>query len=904
MQEKKLICVLVALVVVYAVSALPVDPLGGYDSAPSRSLIESPTLPQTEDIDPILPLLAAVGAVYVLSSLNTVSRPIPQTRLTKEEYLSYLNSEASSGEEIVYVQNPEGEWLPKKASSLKKYFEILDSAEKRLSDLRARLPSSKRHMLRLRMRSETSWETIEAEKRYYMLLNEIKKQENAVNMLKSWSGDLSSFEEVDKGCIKYQNRTYYHYKGIFRGATASEIYSRLKKKALAAEETFRSRLNRIYSSLWASIKSGQTAVDSVLASIQEEYNSLKSSLSSIWKEYLTEQAGRNGEWKRTGKKLADEYIASIGRDAKETLKQYIEKINEFAYDKLTPESVKEEHKILQQKAIEREKLKMRETKRRWSLQLRERAWRASHNLIKEYRDKYNTKIFLEFKKKIDAWYEKAVDSANKMKWQRTLAKAEKRFNEIDDYIKANYKLYDALTHQKAVAKVTEEYNKSINGDKNKQKKKTTKTNKVDSFKQQPKNSVPNLLDPNAPVCSLPIFKPIYRPSIPDTSTSCFIGVDEAKKPVGSDLIRDILGLPSGIWNFATEPIDVGDNIISDISRVLGSNPLTNAALDFFVGIKVHGDGKVTTTRLDMALDLLFIVAPVLRATSWGAKATAFIGRTAVGAIERVLSYKVAAKVGKATALVDDVLKYLISKTSEAKYALEYIKSAFSSIKRLTGLGDDAIRLHLSNLIKLTDDVRGVLSSTHGKIVSQLTDLQANVRKIEQFLETLIKPHGLDEIIGKLDKATSLDKYLAELGKSKNIDLLYGGKNASYTREGIAGLINALINEPFYALMHAANIVVAKIPKPIRSSVSDLLSTFGLSKAEQEKLLSVLKGFDNAGSVRSALNGGEATDAAVSLIEEADETYSDIVGTQNSTLTNFGDLLSQANNTITLDGGSV
>jgi DNA-binding transcriptional ArsR family regulator len=840
MRKTQTIGLMAIVILACAVAAIPIDPNPGtggsvpLPAAPPEML--SPQEPAQETQSALLPLaglLAAVGALYALSVSKTQQEAAPDE------------------------------------ASLARYQSMMDATKKKLADLESRVVGCRNRLIWARQRSSTSWEARNAASLYDKLLSDIKETKGSLSTLDSWGADLKSLEFRSDSSIRFRGQTYYYSSGLVRKITADEAYRRFGKAAEAAYNEFCSSMQAMYAYLQNNIAAqGSDLVDAVLEALDSAQKAFMQKLKDLREEYLTDQGSLQGQWKIYLGKLNDNYFRPFCDESKDLLEKLTTKTEETAYEVLTPLSVKLEIERQEREALKDEKERMHDRKRRWSMQLRDRVKRASKQVLKDFSRLYDPTVFSSLKTKVDLWRNTALDDARRMKWQRTLAKAEARCQEIDVRITGGRTDFLALAHQKTVAAVTAAFYAPKAEAAAPKKTKTSGTRVVKAKKRSPAVTVTE-----APKTVLESVEQS------ETSWTYYPGVTTTTPTTTASK-------PFDLWTWLTEEQDRSGALGSDIFRTIGGNILGRGALDLLLGVYVKDDGSVTTTRLDTILNITVVAGPILRTTALGAKLCTWVSKTFVGAAKAAVAFKASEKLGKLASITEKTSASLLKIASKVKSLISSAKIKAATASKYLRL-PTALTGKLDDILKLTESVTKLIGGSTAKILTTLTDAKKLAVEAEKFLSTLSKPYGAEKILGSYGKSKSVTKYLSGLGKSRKIAALYGGLNASYTRSGLSGLVKATVGRPFAALMDAGKIVAGKIPKPIKSAAADLLSDLGLSSANRQKLLSVLKGFDDAATLRSAAYGNTALEAASSYVKQIDTATADIRSGVEKVLTGTG-----------------
>lgn len=442
--ENRWFYVTALFVLISVASAIPIEP----ESGGEYQTHEEGSLPQQSIPIPSLPLASsgvALGVFFIVMGL-------------KKDPKSLFSEVEESPAEEAPAKKLESE-------SVNRYSSMLDSARNRLAELekqaevcRLRVINEKR---RARRNGHSSSRPLKAvEGAYDKVLSEIREVKNTIGILESWKDNLLKLDFSPDEGFKMDDRTYFFSNSVLRGITPEEAYRRFIKKSEKAYNEFTALMDKIHYYVRDNLgRLGWDAVDYAKELLESTYMGFREELNQLRDEYLKEQNGRGGSWNKYHEKLYENYFREFREKSEKLFEDYSLNVDEQAFDVLVPESVKLELEMREREALEKEKLMMRDRKRRWSQQLRDKANRLQKNLLNEYRRLYDQTIFREFKEKIDAWCEEARDAAWKMKWQRTLEKAEARCQEIDLFLANGFQEFQALTHQKAVAELTREYYK-------------------------------------------------------------------------------------------------------------------------------------------------------------------------------------------------------------------------------------------------------------------------------------------------------------------------------------------------------------------------------------------------------------------------------------------------------------
>jgi hypothetical protein len=484
--ETKFVYSLSMCILISMASAIPIEPVPG--EGPS-SMDNADSLPLEQTPLPLLPYastIAMVAAVFFTVRLkprfltdsetyrvdangerlwlrgnSAAGENWVETSLSnQQEYLEYLRSILkNSASDKIPVRNSEGKWVLQNRDYVKRYFDMLDSAEKTLKDLEKKKEKYRAYYIRYKKRNGKSyWRTRTMEKAYNETVGEIEKVKKTIGTLNSWSKDLNKLDfNSDKG-FRFNERTFFLSNGILRGISAEEAELRFRRKAKEAYAEYKESVKGIYSELTSKIKRlGWQIVDYSLDTLESTYNAFRQKLKQLKDEYETERSGRKGLWTKYFKKLYENYYTDFRDKSEELYEDYVESINHKAYVDLVPESVKLEIRTKERERLMREKEDMRWKKRRWCCQLMDRARRQYKELEKDYKRLYDGELYENLKQELDEWCDKALADAKKLRWQRTLEKAENRFNEIDDFITDGFNEFNGLTNRTVANNTIEEF---------------------------------------------------------------------------------------------------------------------------------------------------------------------------------------------------------------------------------------------------------------------------------------------------------------------------------------------------------------------------------------------------------------------------------------------------------------
>jgi len=483
--QTKWLCLLALYISVSMVSAIPIEPISGGGTSPTGDTnpvpfqhIPAPPLPSASTA-------AAVGILFLVLKLkprfltdsktyridlngkrlwlrDNMKRWIESSFSTPREYLEYLRTMVkNSVSDKIPVRNDEGKWVLYPLASVKRYLSMLDSASARIPRLRKRVDIARLRYLsarRIARRRGSTWRIRGAAKYYDRMVAELNAMNSTVRSLNSWSNDLTKLNFDSDPGFKFNGRTFFFSNGILRGISAEEADLRFRRKAKKAYAEFRGSVERIYRELTTKIKSlGWQIVDSSLDTLKSTYNAFRIKLNRLKNEYERERNGRNGSWRRHFKKLYENYYREFRDGSEEIYKNYVESINHRAYVELVPESVKLEIKTKERARMKKRKKMMRWRKRRWCSQLRDRARRYHRSLKKSYKRLYDGELYRNLKKQIDEWRDAALKNAKKLRWQRTLEKAEKRFGEINHFIMDGFYNFREFTNRTVANRVIQEF---------------------------------------------------------------------------------------------------------------------------------------------------------------------------------------------------------------------------------------------------------------------------------------------------------------------------------------------------------------------------------------------------------------------------------------------------------------
>jgi|GEM_PF-2741008 len=482
--QTKWLCLLVVYLSVSIVSAIPIEPISGEGSSSTGSANSVPSQHIPAPLFPSASTAAAVGALFLLLRLkprfltdsktyridlngeklwlrnNAMNEWIETSFSTPQKYLEYLRTMVkNSVSDKIPVRNADGKWTLHSKDYVKRYLSMLDSAQKTLQDLEKKKKSALiRYRRYVRRRGKRYWRTKSAGRVYDRILSEIEDVKKTIKTLNSWSNDLTKLNfDTDQG-FKFDDRTFFFSNGILRGISAEEADLRFRRKAKKAYSEFKNSVQRIYRELTGSIKSlGWLIVDSSLNALDSTYKAFREKLNQLKNEYQKERNGRNGSWKRHYEKLYENYYKDFRDGSEEIYENYVESINKKAYVELVPESVKLEIETEEREKLKKRKEMMRWRKRRWCSQLRDRARRYYKSLEKSYKRLYDGELYENLKEQMDEWRDEALKDAKKLRWQRTLEKAEKRFNEIDDFITDGFNEFNKFTNRTVAKNVIEEF---------------------------------------------------------------------------------------------------------------------------------------------------------------------------------------------------------------------------------------------------------------------------------------------------------------------------------------------------------------------------------------------------------------------------------------------------------------
>jgi len=464
------------------VSAIPIEPISGGGTTNGANPVPSQHIPA-----PPLPspsTAAAVGILFLVLKLkprfltdsktyridlsgeklwlrDNMKRWIESSFPTPQEYLEYLRTMVKNTDsDKIPVRNDEGKWVLYPIASVKRYLSMLDSASARIPRLRRRVDIARLRYLsacRIARRRGSTWRIRGAAKYYDRMVAELNAVRSTVRSLRSWSNDLTKLNFDSDHGFKFNGRTFFFSNGILRGISAEEAYLRFRRKAKKAYAEFRGSVERIYREL-SKIKSlGWQMVDSSLDSLKSTYNAFRRKLNRLKNEYQRDRNGRNGSWRRYFRKLYENYYREFRDGSEEIYEDYVESINHRAYVELVPESVKLEIKTKERARMKKRKRMMRWRKRRWCSQLRDRARRYHRSLKRSYKRLYDGELYRNLKKQIDEWRDTALKNAKKLRWQRTLEKAEKRFREINHFIMNGFYNFREFTNRTVANRVIREF---------------------------------------------------------------------------------------------------------------------------------------------------------------------------------------------------------------------------------------------------------------------------------------------------------------------------------------------------------------------------------------------------------------------------------------------------------------
>ncbi len=883
--KNKLLYLTALYLIISFTSAIPIEPDSGTTLFPTQnSDLTSPNLPLLTPFS-IATTVATAGAMFFLMNLKTDSTTYligPKGRelylksssnewtetsfSNNKDYLNYLHSMINKSEsDRIPVRNPEGVWVLCPTVNVKKYLSMTNSARKRLKELEKQKNIYLTQFICARKRSRNSWSTRCAANAYDNTVSEIKSVKETLNILDSWTNNLPLLKlNTDYGFM-FNERTYSFSNGVMKGISPQDAYRRFRTKAEEAYNEFRTSMKNTLTSLKKNIKTlGWGFVNFSINALECTYFSFRKKLNGLRNIYEKDRNGRNGSWKRYHTKLYENYFTDFRDNSKKIYAEYTSSINKQAFKILVPENVKLEIDLKKREALEKEKLDMRSKKRRWSHQLRDKARRLHRNLLKDYKRVYDLNLFKKFKEKIDDWCDKALKDAWKMKWQRTLNKAETKCKNIDQFITEGFYSFKNLIHQKAVAEITNQFNKpkeeikAAAGDYKKtiqeQQHSTANTEGVivSPHETQPPDPVGDLAQDTTPSQSL---SNNMNPSILYTTVT----------PTTTGSQNSFFG---GVWQWLTEEQDRTHVKGSDLFRWAGSNSLGRGALDLLLGIYVKEDGKVTTTRIDTIMNATIIAGPILRGTAAGSRLLTRLGRSFKRSCETAKSLNLSSKLSRLKTFIDDALLF-------TKRTKESLKQPLTKIKNTTNSKFPTLNNKIDDAIKFTNNTSDFIGRNLKVVRSQFDWISDISSKIDNVIDLAIKPYGVDQFLGVARKNNSVTRYLSNFGRLRNIDFLYGGRNASYTRFGFSGLFKANVGRLFDALIDAGRVVGGKIPKPVRNEITDFFSGIGLTNVHKKKIYNVLKGFDDAGTLRSVIYGNEVLDAAKSNVEQIDSTYADL-----------------------------
>ncbi|RLI91641.1 MAG: hypothetical protein DRO89_03600 [Candidatus Altiarchaeales archaeon] len=466
------------------VSAIPIEPISGGGTTNGASPVPSQHIPT-----PLLPsssTAAAVGILFLVLKLkprfltdsktyrldlsgeklwlrdSAMKRWIETSFSSPQEYLEYLRTMVkNSVSDKIPVRNDEGKWVLYPIASVKRYLSMLDSASARILRLRRKVDIARLRYLsacRIARRRGSTWRIRGAAKYYDRMVAELNAVKSTVRSLRSWSNDLTKLNFDSDHGFKFNGRTFFFSSGILRGISAEEAYLRFRRKAKKTYAEFRGSVGRIYRELTSKIKSlGWQIVDSSLDSLKSTYNAFRRKLNRLKNEYQRDRNGRNGSWRRYFRKLYENYYREFRDGSEEIYEDYVESINHRAYEELVPESVKLEIKTKERARMKKRKRMMRWRKRRWCSQLRDRARRYHKSLKRSYKRLYDGELYRNLKKQIDEWRGTALKNAKKLRWQRTLEKAEKRFREINHFILDGFYNFREFTNRTVANKIIRKF---------------------------------------------------------------------------------------------------------------------------------------------------------------------------------------------------------------------------------------------------------------------------------------------------------------------------------------------------------------------------------------------------------------------------------------------------------------